>query len=174
MTASAPLIITSVDQLLAHAKEVENEAVERYDELAGQMEVHNNPRVSKLFRAMARIEQNQADRLNVMADGRQLPGINPTDFKWPELEAPESVPIGEGRYDMNEHEALKLALECEERAWAFFSSITAHSPDKGVKAMALQFADEERHHMTLIQAWIDRLPPLQPYLEDLDKPVDQE
>jgi rubrerythrin len=174
MPANAPTVINTPDELLAHATEIEAEAMERYQDLANQMDIHNNPRVAKLFRAMAQIEQKQVDRLNVLSEGHSLPAINPSDFEWPELEAPESVPIGEGHYRMTEHEALRLAMECEERAVAFFAGIAAATANPEVKTMASAFADEERHHMDLVQRWIDRLPPAKAVLVDLDEPVDQE
>ncbi|MEI8393983.1 MAG: ferritin family protein [Rhodospirillaceae bacterium] len=174
MSANAPPIIASVEELLVQARDIEAEAMERYEELADQMEAHNNPRVAKLFRAMAQIEQQQVDRMNVRAEGLNLPQKNVTDFEWPDLEAPESVPIGEGSYDMTEHEALDLALKCEERAWAFFAGVAAASPDRTVRTMATEMADEERQHMVWIHNWIDRLPPRKAPPLDLDDPVDQE
>ncbi len=174
MSPNQPPIIATIEELLAHATEVEAEAQERYDDLARQMETHNNPVVAKLFRAMALVEQKQVDRLGTMAEGHSLPTINPSDFDWPDLEAPESVPIGRGHYRMNEHDALALAMECEIRAQAFFAGIAANTPDPAVKTLAIQFADEEAQHIDLVQKWIDRLPPAKPRLADLDEPVDQE
>ena len=174
MSASALPAITTVDELLAHAREIEAEAMERYEDLANQMETHNNPRVAKLFLAMVAVEQKQVDRMNALAETHDLPDLNPSDFTWPDLEAPECVPIGQGHYQMTEHEALAQALECETRAWAFFAHIAANTDNVMVKNMATQFADEEREHMQLVQAWIDRLPPAKPVLVDLDDPIDQE
>jgi len=174
MSPNAPPIINTLDDLLLHATEVEAEAQERYDDLAGQMDMHNNPRVAKLFRAMAEIEKKHVDRLGALAKDRNLPSVNPSDFAWPDLEAPESVPIGEGHYHMSEHEALDLALECERRAGDFYAGIASAATDPEVKALASTFAEEERRHQELVQKWIDRLPPRKTRLPDLDEPVDQE
>ncbi len=174
MNASAPPIINTVEELLVHATEVEGEAQERYHDLAGQMEMHNNPRVAKLFRAMAEVEKKHVDRLSALAKDRELPSVNPSDFAWPDLEAPESVPIGEGHYRMSEHEALDLAMECERRAGDFYAAIGETSTNPDVKILAYTFAEEERKHQELVQKWIDRLPPRKERLSDLDEPVDQE
>lgn len=174
MSANAPPVVNTVEQLLAHAQEVEAEAQERYEDLAAQMEAHNNPRVAKLFRAMAVIEQKHVDNLSALGKGMAIPAINPSDFDWPDLEAPESVPLGKGHYRMSEHEALGLALECEERAWAFYAGVAAASPSQEVKDLATRFADDERQHMDLVRKWVDRLPPAKPVPVDLDEPVDQE
>ncbi len=174
MSASAPPIINTIEELLVHATEVEKEAQERYEDLAGQMDMHNNPRVAKLFRAMAEVEKKHVDRLNTLAKGHDLQSKHASDFAWPDLEAPESVPIGEGHYRMSEHEALDLALECERRAGNFYASIAEATSDPQVKELANTFAEEERLHQELVQKWIDRLPPRKERLPDLDEPVDQE
>jgi len=52
-----------VGELLAHAKAMESEALERYLELAEQMEVHHNPEVAELFRKMARVERKHVEKI---------------------------------------------------------------------------------------------------------------
>jgi rubrerythrin len=174
MSANPPPIIDSIDELLVHATAVETEAQERYEDLAGQMEMHNNPRVAKLFRAMAEVERKHVDRLSVLAKGHDLQSKNASDFNWPDLEAPESVPIGEGHYRMSEHEALDLAMECERRAGDFYASIAATTTSPEARTLAGLFAEEERKHQDLVQRWIDRLPPRKTLPADLDEPADQE
>ena len=46
----------SVEELLAYSLAIEQEAAERYAELADQMEVHNNHEVAELFHKLAVIE----------------------------------------------------------------------------------------------------------------------
>ncbi len=174
MGAGAYPNISTIGELLAYGGEIEVEAKERYDELADEMEAHNNPVLAKLFRTMSEIEQKHVDHLKKMAEGRKVPRINSSDFDWPDLESPETVPVGEGNYMMTEYEALARALDGEERAWAFYAGIAAATSDREIKDLAIQFADEERRHMILVQSWIDHLPPRSPQLDDLDDPIDQE
>ena len=174
MSATAFPVINSVDDLLVHAHELETEAAERYEDLAAQMEIHNNPAVAKMFRAMAVIEGKHVDHIAALSKGHQLPDINPSDFNWPDLEAPESVPIGKGHYRMTEHDALALALECEERALAFYAGIAERTTNPDAKKLAAGFVKDESRHVELVRQWIARLPPKKPVLEDLDEPVCQE
>ncbi len=174
MSAHAFPVINTVDDLLVHANEIEAEAAERYEDLAAQMEIHNNPAVAKLFKAMAIIEGKHVDHLAALSKGHALPALNPSDFTWPDLEAPESVPIGKGHYQMTEHDALALALECEQRALAFYSGIADRATDPATKKLASEFVEDERLHVDLVQKWIARLPPRKPRLPDLDEPVCQE
>ena len=174
MSAKAFPVINTVSDLLVHANELEAEAAERYEDLAAQMEMHNNPAVAKMFKAMAIIEGKHVDHLAALSKGHDLPALNPSDFNWPDLEAPESVPIGKGHYQMTEHDALALALECEQNALAFYSGIAERATDAATKTLASEFVADERQHVELVQKWIARLPPKKPVLADLDEPVCQE
>jgi len=174
MSANALPVINTVADLLVHANELEAEAAERYEDLAAQMEIHNNPAVAKLFKAMAIIEGKHVEHLAALSKGHDLPELNPSDFTWPDLEAPESVPIGKGHYQMTEHDALALALECEKNALAFYSGIAERATDAATKKLASEFVEDESHHVELVQKWIERLPPRKPALADLDEPVCQE
>ncbi|MEQ8699323.1 MAG: ferritin family protein, partial [Bauldia litoralis] len=59
--------ITSVQELMSYAVTLEVEAERRYEDLADQMEVHNNIDVATLFRTLARYEADHARRLDVEA-----------------------------------------------------------------------------------------------------------
>jgi rubrerythrin len=172
MSAKTP--INTVEDLLAHANELEAEAAERYEDLAAQMEAHNNPAVARMFKAMAAVEAKHLAYLSDLSKGHTLPEMNPSDFSWPDLEAPESVPIGKGHYQMTEHDALALALECEQGALKFYDDIVRQATDPATRKLAASFVEDERRHVELVQKWIDRLPPRKPALVDLDEAIEQE
>ena len=73
--------ITSVAEFLAHALELEVESAERYDDMADNMEVHNNPGVAELFRQLAKYGKQHADAVRQQASAYDLPAISPWDFK---------------------------------------------------------------------------------------------
>ena len=97
------LVINTLDELLAHAHDLEREAVERYEDLAGQMEVHNKPELKSCSK-MAAIEQQHVDKVESHAGGQPRP-LAPWDYQWQTPESPESVPVGQGHYWMNPHQA---------------------------------------------------------------------
>jgi rubrerythrin len=168
-------VIETLPQLLAHATALEREAVERYEELAGQMEVHNNPELAELFYQMAAIEQKHVDQVQLMTADVRLPPLAPWEYAWQDPEGPESVPIGFGHYRLTPHQALQQMLACEERACAFFEHVVRTSQDTAVQALAWQFAEEERHHAELLRQWLTRYPQTTAEgEEDLDEPVSQE
>src|SRR3974377_1894699 len=61
--ASGPPNIASLADLYAVAYQIEADAVERYELLAAQMEVHNNPDLAALFRDLARAEGIHRDEI---------------------------------------------------------------------------------------------------------------
>lgn len=75
------LVINTLDELLAHAHELEREAVERYEDLADQMEVHNQPELAELFHKMAAIEQQHVDKVESLAGSQPRP-LAPWDYQW--------------------------------------------------------------------------------------------
>lgn len=169
-------IITTLEELLAHAHKLESEAVERYQELADQMVVHNRPELVKLFRTMVRVEGLHVDKVRDLAAGRELPQIAPWDYRWPTPESPESVPVGRERYRMTPRQALELVLAGEERAYAFFARVADSCPDPAARQTATELAEEERQHAVLLREWLTRYPAETDSREplDLDEPVEQD
>ncbi len=146
------------DDFMTKALAMEQEAAERYDELADQMDVHNNPEVSELFRKMAEIERKHAVR--VLGKLPAPPAAPQPLAPGPEL--PESVPTSETHYLMPPYRALELALESEERARDFFEQTARTTRDARVKTAATELAAEEREHVRLIKAWMERVPKPEP------------
>lgn len=164
--------IATTDDVLAHAFAMESEAADRYHDLADQMEIHNNSEVAEIFDKMARIEQIHADKLGAMCRQRGVPQRSPWEYHWLEPEAPEVTPVEESHYLLPAMQALKLALHNEKRALAFYEALLAQTPKDDVKAMATEFAAEEREHVALVEQWIADYPDgTLTFPEDPDEPV---
>lgn len=143
---------------IAQALAMEQEAAERYDELADQMEVHNNSEVAQLFRKMAEVERKHSARvLGKMPD--KAPATRPPIASG---EMPETIPTSEAHYLMPPYHALELALECEQRAQDFFEQAERSTRDVKVRAAAREMASEEREHVRLIKQWMQRVPKPEP------------
>ncbi len=168
-------ILVSLDQLLAGALAIEQEAVERYEELADQMEVHNNREVAELFRKLASIEAEHVTKVNTLSEGRRLPPVSIWDAPWQDMESPEALARDEVHYLMTPYHALSLALEGEERAVAFFARIMEAAQNEEVSELAAQFRDEEEEHVVLLKEWLGRYPvPAEGWDHDPDPPVTHE
>jgi rubrerythrin len=158
-------------ELLAQARIMEVEAAERYDELAAQLELHGNGEVASLFRKLAGIERRHADTL---ADDLQRRGITHTTraaLASPGQEGLETAPGEAVHYLMTPYHALKIALEGEEHALAYFSELAAHDAPEDFRRLAREFAEEERMHVALVRDWLARVPPpTEDWASDQDEP----
>jgi rubrerythrin len=152
------LRMTDLDTFLAYSVALEEEAAERHDELADMMEVHNNPEVAATFRKLAGYSRLHAQEIRDHSRGADLPRIAPWDFGWDAMEGPETADIGDVNYLMNPARALELAMGNERRAHDFYFSISQESPDGAVRALAAEFAEEEREHLALLEQWLARIP----------------
>ena len=162
---------------LAHAVVLEDEAAERYDELADVMDTHNNDEVAELFRKMAgysRLHRAEAtEHAGRHAGG--LPPLKAWEFHWPGRESPESAAMELSHYLMTPHHALKLALAAEIQARDFYAGVAEATDDPAIAALAREFAEEEGEHAEALEAWIARYPEPEPgWDEDLDPPAQVE
>ena len=149
--------IESLEEFLAHASALELESVERYEELADAMEVHNNPEVAELFRKLAEFGQKHADEVSLMSSNLELPNLPPWEFKWLTPESPESALIEDAHYLMNSHQALDMAIHNEQRGQEFYAKVAETSPNPDVRELAASFAQEEQEHLDLLKEWRSNL-----------------
>jgi rubrerythrin len=149
---------------------MEHEAAERYDELANQMETHNNAEVAALFRELAAVERKHADKLK--AHGQSVQAIRPRDMNVSRaFEMPETTPLDRVHYLMTPAHALELALENEEQAARCFAAFADAAPDAEVRALAAEMAKDERRHAAFIRERLAKLPaPPADWDQDLDPP----
>ncbi len=167
--------VSSLNDLLAVAYQIEIDAVERYKVLADQMETHNNPELVKIFRDLARAEgihgeeiRRLAGDFDVVNHARQIARFGRTD-------SPEEAELDSAHYMMTPWHALQLSLAGEKRALAYFSFIVETATDPKIKAMAGEFVEEEAEHVNLVNRLLHRYPPpSDSWAEDLDPPVSQE
>jgi len=150
--------MTDLDTFLAYSVALEEEAADRHDELADMMEVHNNPEVAETFRKLAHYSRLHAREIRDRSQGSDLPRIAPWDFGWETMEGPETADIGEMNYLMSVAQALNIARGNEQRAHDFYFAISEESPDEEVRALAAEFAEEEKEHLGLLEKWLARVP----------------
>ena len=161
--------IHSVGELLAHARVMETEAYECYQDLAEQMDLHNNKEVADLFRRIAEEEKKHIEKVEERAGDVELPHIAPWEFKAFET---EDLILHAGDMHMTPYHALALALRAEERSYAFFTQVVEMSKDEQVLALARELQEEELLHVTQIKERLAKEPkPDEGWDEDPDPPV---
>ena len=164
--------IGSIDELMAYAYALEQEASERYSEFADAMETHNNREVAELFRKLARIENRHAEQVLEEMGWTSPPAAPHGGYKWEGFEAPESGEVTELHYLMQPYHALQIALHNEKRARVFFEGLVKQARNAKVRKAAEEMAGEEAEHVQLIEDWLKRTPkPDTDWAVDPDPPV---
>lgn len=151
---------------------VEEEAKDRYEELADQMEIHHNEAAARFFRLMFDVETKHQSQL--AEQRKSLFGADPAavtrDMIF-DIEAPE---YDDARANMTERQALQVALRAEEKAYEFFGKALEQVQDPKVRELFAHLRDEELEHQRLVQKKIDKLireqAPSKPDPDDEDEP----
>lgn len=139
---------------------IEEEAAERYEELADQMESHHTAGAAKFFRLMVGYERKHGGDL--MNRRSVLFGSAPSRVDasalW-EVEAPQYDKV---RAFMSERQALLVALESEQKAHAFFVEAIPHVQDAQARGLFEELRDEEIAHQTMVERQLAALAPEPP------------
>ncbi len=136
---------------------IEEEARDRYQELADQLTLHHTPEAAAFFDKMSRVEEFHRKQLSI----RRLNqfGDQPTTVSRQmifDVEAPE---YDEARAFMSVRQALNTALRAETKAHDFFIEALRSVKDPGVAALFNELREEEVHHQNMVRAEIAKLPP---------------
>jgi len=152
---------------------IEDEARERYEEFADQMELHHTPDAARFFREMA---VNETKHGTELTERRQAlfpgePRRVTRDMLW-DVEAPT---YDEARMFMSVHDAMDVALAAEIKAHDYFAAALEHVTDPDVKALFAELRDEEVEHQEMVKAATAKLPPQPEENPDdyADEPVGQ-
>jgi erythrin-vacuolar iron transport family protein len=136
---------------------IEEEARDRYEEFADQMDVHHTPEAAHFFRMMtANEEKHRAElarrRAALFGDARGAVTRNMIF----DIEAPD---YDEARAFMTARRALTAALRSEEKAHAFFTAAIPRLEDPEVRKLFEELREEEVEHQRLVREQIARQPP---------------
>lgn len=127
---------------------VEEEARERYAELAAQLEVHHTPAAAHFFAKMVKVEEMHRAELAGRRKARF--GDAPSRVRREmifDVEAPE---YDEARAGMSVRAALGAAMRSEVKAHDFFAAALPVLHDPEVRALFVELRDEELEH----QEWV--------------------
>jgi rubrerythrin len=150
--------IQKTEDLLAHAIAIEREAAARYGELGERMRDLGNDTVGELFLRLARLEAEHEQELERRAAGLTLPRIEPGEYAWFDTGAPETAAHDLVLNLLTPHVALKIALDAEVRAAAFFESARKKSSDRALGELAAEMAAEEGVHIAWVKSAMRRTP----------------
>ncbi|HSA90479.1 MAG TPA: ferritin family protein [Burkholderiales bacterium] len=146
----------TLPEFLAHAIAMEQEAAERYLELADMMEAHRNDAVSKVFRDMHRYSEMHRDSIRARAGEVELPKLRSWEYRW---RTPPEVG-GEDAFDylLEPYNALKYARGNEMRSMKYYRAAAAEAADPELRRLAEEFAGEEREHVLALDKRLAQTP----------------
>jgi rubrerythrin len=161
----------TVAEFMVVALVMESEAAQRYAEFADAMEMHNNRDVAALFRKMAVIESKHATQIMEEMGWEKTPPLPVGVPTWDGFEAPETAPVDDVHYLMQPYHALEVALANEQRAERFYARLARVAGNESVRKAARELQAEEREHVELVRAWMEKVPkPDADWANDPDPP----
>lgn len=144
-----PASINSIAELLATAKAMELEAIESYEALAQQMMKAKKPELVSVFQKLAAEERQHLasvedwrDQIEVARKGVPVVSEEVFDEEGMDLADPELV---------SAYRAFSVAVRNEERAFLFWTYISAHAPTGQIAQAAERMAREELGHMSTLR-----------------------
>lgn len=148
--------IPDVEAFLAHAVLLEEQAGQRFDELADACDSYGNPEVVALFRRMAHFSRLHLEEARSRSGFRALPTLTPATTAWGGEEGPESASIMGADPYVSVRRALEIALDSERSGHAFYVACRDGLSDPEIVAFAREFSDEEAVHVAELEAWLAR------------------
>lgn len=148
--------IGSVDEFLAYAIKVEDEAAIHFDDLAEAMAGCGNDEVADLFRKLSTYSRLHRDEVKALLGDRDVTALLPKEHVWPDLVTPEQTALWAGNARLSRVDAMRAALDGEKLGFEFYHHIAATSPDKEIRGIAGDFAKEEQTHVAILEQWIER------------------
>lgn len=136
---------------------IEEEARERYEEFADQMQQHRTPEAARFFRFMAGNEEKH--RAELWDRRRQIFGTAPAAVTRQMIFDVEAPDYDEARAFMTARQALQAAFRSEKKAYAFFTEALPRVSDAGVKQLFEELRGEEIEHQRLVLAELEKTPP---------------
>ena len=136
---------------------IEEEARERYEELADQMDTHRTPDAARVFRFM--VENEEKHRCVLAARRRERFGDDATAVTRAMLFDVEAPDYDEARAFMSARAALETAMRSEKKAHAFFVAALLQIEDAEVRTLFDELRREEIEHQSLIRRQLAALPP---------------
>ncbi|MBW8284555.1 MAG: ferritin family protein [Rhizobium sp.] len=144
-----PWAVETMDELLALARAMEQEAIAGYVALAERMRNENRPDLAAVFERLVAEEEGHLGAVD----------------RWISQSAvalPSAVPLQESMFDdegaalvapelLNSYRAFSMAVRNEERAFVFWSYVSAHATSEEIRRAAERMAHEELGHVATLR-----------------------
>lgn len=145
--------LRSLDELFALAHAMEQEAANRYGELADEMRRQDKGDLARVFAQLAAAEREHVENVARWSQARRGKAPDLALVRWERPETFEENTATEVKTSrlMTPYRALAMAVRNEERAFAFWSYLAAYSEDPEIKTASETMAKEELGHVAVLR-----------------------
>ncbi len=154
----------SIKDTLDLAIMIEEEAKERYEEFADQMDAHHTPDTARFFRTMAENELKHAEMIT--ARRRLTCGDEPVTVDRALIVEAEAPSYEGARAFMSINEALEVAMAAEVKAYEFYDGALPEVSDPNIRELFVDLRDQEAQHQQMIKAIMAKVPADGPFDPD--------
>jgi rubrerythrin len=144
--------VRTLDELFALAYELEQAAARRYNEFARRMRQEGADVLAGLFERLAAEERSHVDAVVRWSEREEGRPPDPSRMPWPPPETMDAE--GADAFQpqlLTPYKALSIAVRNEERAFAFWSYVAAHSEAADIRQAAEELAAAELDHAALLR-----------------------
>ncbi len=139
------------------AVSIEEEAKERYEQFAKITGGRYAGDAADMFRQMAGNEAKHRAALD--RKRRELFGNAPRRIVPEAIDDVEAPDRGAPRTFMSARQAVEVALASELKAHDFYDEALKETRDPSVRLLFEELREEEKRHVTMVGAWLAKLPP---------------
>ncbi|GGI24077.1 ferritin-like domain-containing protein [Bradyrhizobium guangdongense] len=153
LSAEPGRVPKSLDELFALAHAMEQEAANRYDDLAKEMRKQGKNDLADVFARLSSAEREHVDSVARWSQSRRGKVPDPVLVRWQTPEAIDAEVAADAKTSrlMTPYRALAMAVRNEERAFAFWSYLAAYSDDPEIKRASEAMASEELGHVAALR-----------------------
>ena len=136
---------------------IEDEAKDRYQELAEQLEEHHTHEAAEFFRFMVDNEKKHGDDLRKQR--KAMFRDEPREITAAQVPEVETSDYDTARAFMSAHQALRVAMANEVRAHDFYDDALKHVTDSKIRSLFAELRAEEVDHKKQIEKVLAKLGP---------------
>jgi rubrerythrin/ferredoxin len=150
------MAIATVEEFMAYSVKLEQDAALHFEGLAKAMQDVGNAEVATLFSQLAGYSRlhlaTALERAGAAAETLQLP----PDYVWPDHATPERTSDLALDATLTRLDALRAALQGEQRGRDFYAAVAGTAHDAEIIALAKTFVSEENEHVRVLEGWLAR------------------
>ena len=152
LKAEPPGPVRSLNEFFALAHAIESDAVARYTEAAALLRQQGADDVASVFERLAETERGHVEQVDTWAKrGAGAPSAA-TALPWPVPDTHDATPAEmAGSKLLTPYRVLASAVRHEQRAFAFWTYVSAHADRPDVKQAAERMALEELEHVSILR-----------------------